>query len=368
MSFTMHQLGLKDTLDKVAGIIPAKSVIPALDCVRLKIEDGKARITATDLNTWLLAMVGCNSNGTKAELLIPGRKLQEVVSLLPSEEISFELGDDKIGLYCKNVKHNISTIPADNYPAEQCLYKKDGKDGNYLSLPRDGLQAGLEAISFASSKEEGSIISGISFQIGKDKLKLATTDGHRLASYSIPIESKIEKKLVVPASVTRHISKMDGDEIRLYFDGNLAGFYSSNLGLTSRLLEGEFPPYEKIIPADNDKKLIANRKELINAIRQIQVFAKDNHEIVEVNASEKDGLILYAKGEGFDSQAKVDCQYKGSDIRTGVNAKYLLQNLQSTLAEEIEWSFKTPLSAMMLKTVPCENKDNFYLIMPVQLQ
>ena len=367
MSFTINQLGLKDTLDKVAGVIPAKSPIPALDCVRLKIEDGKARITATDLNTWLLAMVGCNSNGTKAELLIPGKKLQEVVSLLPSEEISFELGDDKIGLHCKNVKHNISTIPAENYPAEQCLYKKNGKE-SYLSLPRDGLQAGLEAISFASSKEEGPIISGISFNIGKDKLKLATTDGHRLASYSIPIESKIEKKLVVPASVTRHISKMDGDEIRMYFDDNLAGFYSSNLGLTSRLLEGEFPPYEKIIPTDNDKKLIANRKELINAIRQIQVFAKDNHEIVEVNASEKDGFTLSAKGEGFDSQAKVDCQYKGSDIRTGISAKYLLQNLQSTLAEEIEWSFKTPLSAMMLKTVPCENKDNFYLIMPVQLQ
>ena len=364
MEFSIHQTGLKQILDNVVGIIPSKSTLPALDCVRLKIEGEKARATATDLNAWLLSFVGCNNSDGGAEILVPGKKLYEVVNLMPQEDIVFDVQDKSINLKCKNVKHRISTINAEDYPKEQYLLKQEG----CITIPRENLQVGLDAISFATDKEGTSPTAGIQFDLQKDKLKLAATDGRRLGVYSIPVNTELEHRVIVPYYAAKHVSKMEGEEIRMFIEDNLIGFYASNLGLTSRLLEGEFPPYEKVIPQDNDKQLIADRRELIQALRQLDVFAKDVNNVVEVSASPDTNLTLTAKGEGFESQAQVECQYKGQAIKTGVNSKYLIQNLYAMPSEKIEWTFKDPLSSMMLKPKTEDGGENFYLLMPVRME
>jgi DNA polymerase-3 subunit beta len=365
MRFSIHQTGLKETLDKIVGVIPSKSTLPVLDCVRLKIEGEKARATATDLNAWLLTFVGCNNGDGEAEILVPGKKLYEVVNLMPQEQVEFDVQDKSINLKCKNVRHRISMINAEDYPKEPYLLKEDG----YIAVPRAGLQVGLGAVAFATAKDETSLISGILFDLKKDKLKLVATDGHRLAVYSIPVNTELEHKVIVPSYAAKHVSKMEGEEVRMFIDDNFLGLYASNLGLTSRLLQGEYPPYEKAIPQDNDKQLIANRRELIHALRQVDVFARDSNGLIEVEIdTNADRFILTAKGEGFESQANVGCQYQGDSIKIIVNSRYLLQNLYAMPSEKIEWTFKTPVSAMVLKPRGEQDYGEYlYLLMPVRI-
>lgn len=174
MKFSIPQVSLKKTIDKIVGVIPSKPTVPALSYVKLKIDGDTTKAIATDLNAWLLTMARCNSDG-EAEILAPGKKLQEIVNLFPEEEVFFELKDKKVNLKCGNVKHQIAVIDPTYYPKEQCLLKEDG----YVAMPRNELQYGIDAVAFAVSKNY-SPISGILFDLKKGKLKLAATDGHRL--------------------------------------------------------------------------------------------------------------------------------------------------------------------------------------------
>lgn len=368
MKFSIHQISLKQTLDKIVGIIPNNPSVPTLSYIKLKIDNEvKAiRATATDLNTWLLTMANYSNNSSNKEdaILVPGKKLYEIVNLLPKDEVLFDVKDRKIDISCQNVKHQIAMIDPSDYPKEQCLLKGN----NHLALPKAELQAGIEAVAFASSRDVYSPLSGILFDLRKDKLKLVTTDGHRLGVYSIPLQNENEQRLIVPSSIAKYVNKMDGEEIRMFTENNLIGLYAPNLGLTSRLLEGKCPDYESVIPHNNDKELIANRKELIQALRQVEISARDANEIIEAKTENNaTTFTLSAKVEGFESQAEIGCKYQGEGIRIGLNAKYLLQNLYAIQSEEIKWTFKDPSSAMILKPEQC-NREHYYLLMPLILQ
>lgn len=367
MKFSMQQTDLKQTLDKIVGIIPNNPPIPTLNFMKLQIDNknGGIKFTATDLNTWLLTIskyINNSSNGDES-ILVPGKNLYEIVNLLPSDEVHFNVKEKRIGISCQNIKHKIAIVDPSEYPKEQCLLKEN----NYFALPRVELQTGLEAVAFATKRDAYSPLNGILFDLRKNKLRLVATDIHRLGVYSIPIHNENEQRLIVPSSIVKYVSKMEGEEIRMFAENELIGFYAPNLGLTSRLLEGDYPDYESVIPHDNDKELLADRKELIQALRQVEISARYTNELVEVSAKKNaSSFTLSTKGESFESQAEIECKYKGEDIRMGLNARYLLQSLYAIPSKNIKWTFKDSSSPMILQPEQC-NQEHYYLLMPMIL-
>jgi DNA polymerase-3 subunit beta len=160
---------------------------------------------------------------------------------------------------------------------------------------------------------------------------------------------------------------MEGESIGLSVNETLAGVYSENLELISRLLQGQYPEYEKVIPQDNDKKLIVDRQKLIQALRQIEVFAQRVSEMAQLMLlKDTTELILVSCGEGFKSEVKVGCEYNGEEIKIGFNAKYLLEILSAIRSDQIEWTLKDSVSPMLL--TPVNKTDELYLLMPIRLE
>ncbi|MCK4351827.1 DNA polymerase III subunit beta [candidate division WOR-3 bacterium] len=364
MKVLMHETALKELLEKVVSVIGRNLSLSALECVKLQVKPDSVRATASNLNTWLLAQAECQAD-EEGVIVVPGKKLSEIVKLLPREEMALEVNERQLAVKCQGSRFKLSLISEKDYPKEQCLLGRDG----FIEIPRERFQSALGAISFATAKQEYlKAICGILFEFKKDKLVLVATDGHRLAKISIPVESENEQKIIVPSDIVRYILKMKGKTVRIFVNESTVGLYGKNLGVTSRLLEGKYPDYESVIPQDSDKILIVNIRELIQGLKQVEVFAQDVNEIAKLtilkNANE---LSLESAGEGFKSEVKVGCECSGDEIEIGFNAKYLLELLSVIKSEQVKWTFKDPMSAMILKPVDKET-DELYLLMPIRLE
>lgn len=361
MEITISQTALKGLLARVVKVIK-KSPLPVLECVKLEAMDSSLRATASDLSTWLLADAKCKTEN-QGIITVSGKKLYEIVKLLPEDNVIFKTNENSVTIQCQSSVFRMPMIDPDDYPKEHNL-----ESNGFIEIPRTTLQDALNAVSFATAKDEwNSVLSGILFEFSEGKLRLVACDGHRLGKISIPVQYDKEQKMVIPSDIGKHVRNMDGSTIKLFVDKSTIAIYADNLGITSKIIEGDYPNYANIIPKDNDKVSIVDREKLIQGLKQTETIAETMNQIAQTTI-EKDAeeLVLSSAGQDFESKVKVECQYRGEPIKIGFNAKFLLDILLPIKNEQVEWKFKDPNSAMTLEP-KTDEPDLFYLLMPIHL-
>ena len=356
----------------VAKIINSRAQLPILANFLLLAEPGKLKLTSTNLETgisvWLSAKVE-----QKGKTTVPAKVFTELVATLPAGSVSLSLDGEKLKLVCGQFRATVNGIGADEYPDVPSLKQAQAK--GEIKLDKKLIREAIESVALAAGTDESRpIFTGVKIEICPTGMRLAATDGYRLGVKTInQFEPKqVKKTLIVPArallELARSLDFDGGSELILApTDAEKQLIFSlTNLEIVTRLLEGEFPDFDKIIPQSSATKLTVGSDELRRAVKAAAVFARDSANIVRFKINHQ-GLTISANAPQVgENEVGVEAKAAGDDAEIAFNSRYLLEMLAGVKAESLTLECSGPLSPGLFR-LPGDDSWS-HIIMPVRVQ
>ncbi len=372
MKFTILQQDLLPKLQSVSRSVGIRSTLPVLDNILLSVEGsprgeagGKLKIAATNLEIGVIKfiLVEDSENG---EITVPAKTIVDLVSGLSQSRISFETEGENLAVSSNKFKAKINGISSSEFPA---IPLSSGKGVNF---PKEALKS-CSQILFASAVDEGRpVLTGILTTSGDDKLDFVATDGFRLAhrQATLPKGAEVFKSLIPRRTFEEVLRIMDEEEVEevnvaVSENQNQAIFTLGGTIISSRLIEGQFPSWEKIIPTQIAARVIVDKEELLRAIKLAAVFAKNEANILILNIK-KNLLNLKSFAKELGSQEnEIESDTEGDEIEVAFNAKFLQDVISNIPSTQVIIEFSGPLSAALIKPIGIEGLE--YIVMPVRL-
>ncbi len=378
MDLTIQQGDLVFAVGRALGSIQQRSTQPLLSCVLLEAQSQGLRVTGTDLDVTTAVFVPCTVR-TPGRTAVLARHFHEVVRKMPRGPVTLAQSGNQCEVRYGDGKgwSKFVVQHADEFPRVPEL-----KGDTRVSLEGDALARLVDRTAYATSEEPSRPqLNGVLVQ-GTDKnVTFVSTDGHRLARsrHNGSFAELTRDGVIVPGKVLVAVAKFAQEatspvEIRVADGRNHIGF-STRVGeyqvqVFARLIEGQYPNYDQVIPKDNGRDLVIARTDLIEAVDIVASHADNN--TMQIRFSLHDGRfsVSSATPDMGSGEQSVDAEYKGEDMEIGYNAKYLLQLLRSIPTERVKFRLKTALSAGVVEPVgalPQTEEDLLCLIMPLRL-
>ncbi|MAE70598.1 MAG: DNA polymerase III subunit beta [Gemmatimonadetes bacterium] len=366
MKFSIDKDRLNDTLTAVAAIIPQRSTLPILSTLLLELEGNRLRITATDLDVYVVTDVEADGS-EDGVVTVPGRRFFEIVKELPSEQLSLVTDANQTTLTCGRRTYRFLGMTATDFPAIPTSLSGTG-----VELPVAALLRGLQHTTFAVSTDEARPnLQGALVQISADGLRLVASDSHRLVRYDFPGLTGEPLKAIVPLKtlqlLLRNLASSDGVAV-LELAGNYIACSYDNTRVYSRILEGPFPDYEKVIPSDNTNVFTLDREEGIRALRRVSVLSHSQTHQVRLSVEKGALSIATNTPEVGDAVETIDIDYEGEQIDIGFNAVYLLEVLRHIASPNIVIRLGGSTHAGLLTPESIDGDESYLcLVMPLRL-
>ncbi len=367
MKFSVTKQEILKGLQTVLNVVPQRTTFPILSNVLIEAEKEGLSFSATDLDISISTKVLATIT-ERGAVTVPAKRVNEIARELPEGQIDLSEKDDRVTISGARSLFRLSGVPKSEFPELPSVSKK-----NHMSIEGALMARAVDKTAFAASLDEmRPVLSGVLWHIGKLETRMVATDGHRLGLYKIKQRTVVEREaeVNVPPKALHMMSKLasEGESIEVRFEESRIGFYVDSTQVTARLVEGEFPDYEQVIPKDNNKVVKVAREDLMSAIRRVSIFSNPNTHLTKLSFR-KGKLELYAEtadiGEASDEMA---CEYDGDGLDIGYNAIYLLDILKRIDCEEVVFALSSPLSAGLI--TPAEQTDGeelLYLLMPIRL-
>lgn len=366
MKITCERSYLANALGVAGRAVSTRNTLPILANVLLETEDDRLKLTATDLDTAIRCVIpaAVAENGATA---VPAHLLADVVSKLPDAPVTLEAQDGKVAVRCGKSDYTILSLPAEDYPAIP-----EVSDGVDVTLPQGTLKEMLRLTTFAASKEESrSLLMGVLFEARGSTLTLVATDTHRLAWKQSPIGQELSTPVscVVPAKplveLERVLKDSSEETVQVRFGSSQAQFQTADVTLVSRLLDGQFPNYDKVIPKNPERKVVFERNAMLNAVRRVYIVARGSAEKA-VFATKGDTLEITSESpEVGKAYEEVPISMDGENITIAFNARYLQEVLGILHEEQASLELTGALNPGILR--PAGNNDFLYVVMPMQV-
>lgn len=365
MKIAILQQDLWPALQAVARSSGVRSQLPVLGNILIGTEKGKVKLSATNLEIGVVKLVKAEVI-EDGEVTIPAKTLVEVVSNLAGEKIIFAASSDQLEITTSSFSSKLNGIPASEFPTIPLA----GKEA--VSIDPGILSKALPQVTFAAAVDDGRpVLTGILTEIRGKKLDLVATDGYRLAHKSVEVEEDVTFKTLVPRrtleEVARLISEEEADTLKISIseDQNQIIFSLGSTVLSSRLIEGQFPAWEKIVPAEFKARIVVDRGEFLKSVKLASVFARNEANVIKLQ-NKPDKLILSSEAKELGSQTKeLEAKSEGEEITIAFNAKFLIDALNALSASQLILELSGGLSAAMLKPMGEDKVE--YIIMPVNL-
>jgi DNA polymerase III subunit beta len=367
MEFVISKNALQKELGFVQGIVEKKNTIPVLSNILIEsMGDGAIRITGTDLDTTLRcqAVAEIQRPGT---LCVQARKLFEISRLLPDAPVSFRKEEnDWATVKCERSMFRVSGVPRENFP------EIPAPRSSQIELPAQLLKSFIDRTIFAITLEESRYtLSGAKLLINKSGIRMVTTDGHRLAF----IEKKgqfadAELDILVPRKTLAELARMTAGEegaIQIASDENHVYFEVGGRHLISRLLTGQFPNYEMVIPKDLERRVLFDGGQLNHAIKRVAVMADDRSRAVRFQFGPGRTDISAQSAEEGEACETLSVEYQGDEFQIGFNAQYLQDFLTVAGDAPVYFELKSPDAQVQLRKQTEEDVDYKYIVMPLRL-
>ena len=367
MRFSCLSENLAKGLSIVSKAVSTKGSLPVLAHVLLKTEDGKVKLAATDLETGVVTWVGAKVEEEGA-VTVPARLLSELVANLPSGKIELRAEKQTLTLRAPQAKSRLNGLAAEEFPPlpeikGEAAFLLDSKD----------FPAAVSQVAFASASDESRpILTGVLIKGSGKNLSLVGVDGFRLAERRIDLADDLVKDLsmVIPSRALAEVARLTAHQenpvrVVLLPDENQVLFELEDSRVTSRLLEGQFPDYKKIIPPTFSSKAKLLTEDFLKAVRLAAIFARDSASIVRLKLESSQPLTLFANtAEVGENRTKVEAQIEGEPLEIAFNSKYLTDVLSNLQSEEVIFEASGPLNPGVIKPSPAT--DYLHLIMPVR--
>lgn len=363
MKFTILQQDLFTSLSSVSRSCGMRSSLPVLGNILLSVEKGKLRLSATNLEIGVVKIIPAEII-EEGEITIPAKTLVEMVANLSGEKLEVASEGEIVSISTPSFSSTINGITAAEFPS----IPLSGKEA--ATIETEALIHSLPQVTFAAASDDGRpILTGILLEIKGKKLQLVATDGYRLAHKIVPVEDPVSFKALVPRKTFEEVMRLiseeenDGVKISTSDDGNQMVFSFGSTQVSSRLIEGQFPAWEKIIPEKSISRVVVERGELLKAVKLASVFSRSEANIVTLQT--KTGkLTLTSEAKELGSQKKeVDAQIEGEDIKIAFNTKFLQDAFSALGTTQVIMEFSGNLSAAVIKPVGEEGLE--YIVMPV---
>jgi len=369
MQFTIQKDAIYNGLNVVGKAAASRGIQPVLSNVLMEInEEGLLRLCATDLDISIEMQVPAIV--VKAgKITIPSKKLFEIVSKLPSEAVIFSLNEENnvMEIKCGKSKFDIKGISASEFP--QIEYPETDECVNIEISPL--LKAVKQTTFSTATYDTNNVLSGVLFRINGNILEMAATDGNRLARVKENIENKEEKdySVVIPCRTLKEfagiLSGVDDKSVAITVKKSQILFKLKDRCIASRLIEGQYPAYEQLIPKNYEIVAVADKIALNQAIDRASTMVNERTNIVKMNFSENK-LKLTADTPDFgDSCDELDVDFSSEELNIAFNHKYIQDFLKVVESDKVRVELNGPLAGTLFK--PEGEEDFLCLIMPVQV-
>ncbi|HEX4849314.1 MAG TPA: DNA polymerase III subunit beta [Puia sp.] len=369
MKFIVSSSALLKQLQHITGVINANTVLPILEDFLFDIEKNKLTVVATDLETVMKVQleVEAKDNG---KVCIPARILIDSLKNISDQPLTFNI--DKhfaVEITSDNGKYKVMGENPDNFPKEP-----SADDTTSFNISAHALITAINKTIFAVSSDDlRPAMTGVYFEMDKKGLQLVATDAHRLVRYKRKeVSCPRADSLIVPKkplNLLKSALPANEDSVTINYNNNHLFVQHGTMQMSCRLIDARFPDYKVVIPLDNPYKLVLNRSDFQGALRRVSIFSNKstNQVVLNIQGSE---LQLAAQDVdfSFEGTERMKCQYDGEDLSIAFNARFLIEMLNGTDADEVKMELSTPTKAGILKPIE-EDQDEelLMLVMPLML-
>lgn len=368
MKLAVLQENLEKAVTVASRFVAVRGQLPILANILFSAEEGRLRVVGTNLELGVNYWIGAKIE-IEGKITAPGRLMTELVASLPKDKVELVVDKEKLWVSCGGYKAELRGIGGAEFPE----MPKDG--GRVLELTGQEFDQVVSQVAMAAAVDEGRpVLTGVRWKMGKDRLECVATDGYRLSVKTLKIRNEEEKTLIIPARAVvevGHISKsLEGKEAKVRLGqvkgGGQVVFDLGDVQVVARQLAGEFPAFEKIVPAESKIRLETDVEELLAGVRAAAIFARDNANIVRWKIN-KNGLVLTANSPQVgENQVEVEAKVEGEEGQIAFNSRYLLEFLGAVGKGEIRFEMTGGLSPGVFKLVGDESL--IHIIMPVRVQ
>jgi DNA polymerase-3 subunit beta len=367
MELVVRKNDLLRELQLFQGIVERKNTIPILANVLLEAKGNEVRMLATDLEVALRSK--CEASVAKGgSLTLPAKKLYEVVKALPETDVRIQEDKNGVKVAADRFDSRMQTLPREDFPT-----LPDVSGTAKATLPRDALREMVAKTQFAITGEDTRyFLNGAKFVLKPDSLTLVATDGHRLALVEVkhPVSVTQEVGVILPKKTLLELGKLltegEGD-ITFESGENHLFFEVGGRVLISRMIDGQFPAYERVIPKGNDKLIEFDRERLTSAVKRVALLSNERSRAVKFEIDKGKVEVTSSSSEFGEAREQLPVDYTGAAMAISFNAQYVLDFLNVVDTDVVSLSLKDEVSQAVVKPVGAQGYDYTYVIMPMRI-
>ena len=374
MKFVVSSTELLRHLSAISKVISSKSTMPILDNFLFQLTDSNVTITASDLESTLITSMELDNMEGEGKIAIPAKLLIDTLKEFPEQPLTFQIDDDSfaIVIFSENGKFSIVGQDGEDFPELPTL-SADGAAS--INVNHDVLLSGIEKALFATADDElRPVMNGIYIELTPDFMSFVASDAHKLVRYRrTDAKAEIESSFILPkkpAALLKSLLPKEEFDVKLEFDDKNAFFELTNFKLISRLVEGNYPSYNSVIPKNNPNSLVIDRLILLNTVKRVSVFSNQASNLIKLNLANNQ-LVVSAQDIDFSISAveKLSCQYEGDDIEIGFKSTFLQEILSniSSADVKVELSDSTRAGLLLPEEKELEDEDLLMLLMPMMI-
>ena len=367
MEIVVRKNDLLRELQLFQGIVERKNTIPILANVLIEADGDEVRLLATDLEVALRSRCPA-SVGKSGSLTLPAKKLYEILKALPETDVRIEEDKNGVKVAADRFDSRMQTLPREDFPT---LPEASGK--SRATLPRNALKEMVAKTQFAITGEDTRyFLNGAKFVLKPNSLTLVATDGHRLALVEVTHNVGVTEEVgvILPKKTLLELGKLlvEGDGDVLFESGENHIFFDvGGRMLISRMIDGQFPAYERVIPKGNDKNIEFERERLTNAVKRVALLSNERSRAVKMEISKGKVEVTSSSSEFGEAREELQVDYTGGSMKISFNAQYVLDFLNVVETDVVMLSLKDEVSQAVMKPVGAQGYDYTYVIMPMRI-
>lgn len=367
IKFSVDHKSFLAGLNTVAAALPPKTSLPSLSNILIETLDDKLKIAATDLDTTVITHIPATISSHGA-VTLPGKKLLEIIRELNGKEVDVSTSGSRVSISCNKSNFSLPTSSRDSYPSLPSTEINASSINFPINLLKDGIRRTVYAI--AGSSELRAALTGCLWKQTDSGLTMVSTDGHRLAKVTLPsLKAETEFSAIVAPKALNLLLKMNSEEsVVMSTQGTQISFHIGETSIFSRIIEGVFPPYDKVIPSNNDIFLELNKKDLYDALRRMRIVANPATQQV-IFTIEHNRVILHAENtDAGEAREDIEAIFDSDPIQIAFSGNLITEILKTMNDENIIMKLcDSEVAVIFVEKESNTDIDYLTLVMPVKL-
>lgn len=366
MNIQINRETLLKPLTSVTSIVEKRHTLPILSNLLLEVKQNKIHLTATDLEMQISLTVDSATSGDFSTTL-SAKKLLDICRSLPDNaDINMSTTESRITLKAAKSRFNLQTLPAADYPV---MTKTQGASTLVVLAQRE-LKDLLKQVEFAMAQQDiRYYLNGLLFEIAANKLNIVGTDGHRLSFTSTELKQNYEKQdVILPRKTVVELIKLlddSDDEVQIELASNQVNFSFANLKLISKVIDGKFPDYNRVIPVGHQNTFSVERLNVLLAMQRASILSNEKYRGIRMVLSNNNLKLISTNSDQEEAEEELEINYSGDALDIGFNVTYLIDVLNNTNSDQANFSFADANSSCLI-TIP--NNPNYkYVVMPMRI-